>query len=292
MASKLDYICRSLSKGTSKVYETYVVNAIWQRLSNDNIEFVTQQYVFKEGRKSYIDMYFPQIALAIEVDEMYHNSNDQINSDNERMNRIQLASLDSLVSNDKVVFERIHIGDLNGQFDLRFINKRIDEVVSVIKTKYEEKGSPKWVYDNEEKISNILKSKHLKRGDSFYYMTDILKLFGFNYKGFQKCYKYVGNNFSVWSPYLSYDEEDNNIRWNNTISKDLRIISERDRDGNVKTQKGFEENKNMKRLVFLNYRDPLGIRGRKFLGVYKVKDYNDITHTERWELVSEEFDLW
>lgn len=78
MPTKLDYIVRSLSRGTNKKYETYVINSIWNKINNSEVEFVTQQYVKdSEGNIRYIDMYFPQIKFAIEVDEWYHNSNDQ-----------------------------------------------------------------------------------------------------------------------------------------------------------------------------------------------------------------------
>ena len=78
MPTKLDYIVRSLSRGTNKKYETYVINSIWNKINNSEVEFATQQYVKdSEGNIRYIDMYFPQIKFAIEVDEWYHNSNGQ-----------------------------------------------------------------------------------------------------------------------------------------------------------------------------------------------------------------------
>lgn len=292
MASKLDYICRSLSKGTSKVYETYVVNAIWQRLNNDNIEFITQQYVFKDGIRSYIDMYFPQIRLAVEVDEMYHNTACQINSDNKRMERIQLASLDSLISEPEIKFERIHIGDENGQFPLEKIENRINEVVEAIKKRYKEAGSPKWVYGSAEKLKAIKKTGKLKRGISLLFMTEIMELFGRHYKAAMQCYYKIQDNLYVWSPWLSSSSLED-CQWNNTISNDLNVIVERDRDGKKKTIESckWDRENHVKRLVFLHYKDPVGSSARKFLGVYVAGEYNDKTHEQTWNFVSDEFDL-
>jgi len=292
MPTKLEYICRSLSKGTTKVYETYVVNAIWQKLNNENIEFVTQQYVFKDGKRSYIDMYFPQIRLAVEVDEMYHNSDSQTVNDNQRMSRIQTASLDSLISDKVVEFFRIKIGNDSGLYSIDFINKQIDECVAKIQSLYKGSGSPKWVYGTEEVIKIIKKRKQLKRGDSLSKMTEIMDLFGKNYKAAMRCYYKVSEYTYVWSPRLASSFEED-IQWNNTVNEDLSIIVERDRDGLKKTAEGckWTKDNNVRRIVFLHYRDPLGSNGRKFLGVYKSDHYNEDTHEETWVLDSDTFDL-
>lgn len=35
--NKLEYVARSLSRGTNKKYETYVINAIYQKVANPNL---------------------------------------------------------------------------------------------------------------------------------------------------------------------------------------------------------------------------------------------------------------
>ncbi|HHT82808.1 MAG TPA: hypothetical protein GX003_05170 [Acholeplasmataceae bacterium] len=55
MSKKANYLIKTLSRTKRKDYENYVINAIWNRLANDNIKPVTQQYVFnKEKNEGYL----------------------------------------------------------------------------------------------------------------------------------------------------------------------------------------------------------------------------------------------
>ena len=51
--NKLEYVARSLANGSKKVYETYVINAIYQKVNNPELEIQTQKniYVEKEGKR-------------------------------------------------------------------------------------------------------------------------------------------------------------------------------------------------------------------------------------------------
>ena len=76
---KLEYVARSLSRGTKKVYETFVINAIYQKVDNLNLEIVTQKEIkLKNGYSPLIDLYLPQLKIAIEVDEGYHSKTAQM----------------------------------------------------------------------------------------------------------------------------------------------------------------------------------------------------------------------
>jgi hypothetical protein len=75
--NRLDYLAKTFSNNhTHKIYENYVVNAIWNRIGNPNLKPVTQQYVLRndESGKHYalIDLYFPDLNIGIECDEGYH----------------------------------------------------------------------------------------------------------------------------------------------------------------------------------------------------------------------------
>jgi very-short-patch-repair endonuclease len=74
VSKKANYLIKTLSRTKRKDYENYVINAIWNRLANDNIKPVTQQYVFnKEKNEGYlIDLFFPQLLVGIEIDERHH----------------------------------------------------------------------------------------------------------------------------------------------------------------------------------------------------------------------------
>ena len=78
MDIKVVYLAKTLSRTKKKDYENYVVNAIWNRVNNFKLVPVTQQLVKdKEGRRYYIDLYFPQLKLGVECYEGYHNNNEQ-----------------------------------------------------------------------------------------------------------------------------------------------------------------------------------------------------------------------
>lgn len=67
MSSKVEYVARSLSRGTHKKYETFIINEVYSRLNNPNLEIATQQHVVtKNDGTKYIDLYFPQLKIAIE----------------------------------------------------------------------------------------------------------------------------------------------------------------------------------------------------------------------------------
>lgn len=70
---KLEYVARQLSRGTNKVYENYVINAIYQKVNNPNLKIETQkEIVLDNGYRPLIDMFLPQLNIAIEVDERQH----------------------------------------------------------------------------------------------------------------------------------------------------------------------------------------------------------------------------
>ena len=70
---KLECVARQLSRGTNKVYENYVINAIYQKVNNPNLKIETQkEIVLDNGYRPLIDMFLPQLNIAIEVDERQH----------------------------------------------------------------------------------------------------------------------------------------------------------------------------------------------------------------------------
>ncbi len=74
---QIDYILRSLSKISNKKWEHYVINRIYHRLNDPEIEFVCQQCLRKDDNKFYLaDLFFPQLGLYLEIDE-HHHENDQ-----------------------------------------------------------------------------------------------------------------------------------------------------------------------------------------------------------------------
>ncbi|MGH4036997.1 MAG: AbaSI family restriction endonuclease [Sphaerochaeta sp.] len=128
---KKNYIIKSFSRTNKKNYENYVITRIWHKLDNLNLKPVTQQYVNCKEKYYLIDLYFPQINFAIEVDEEHHKN--QFDKDELRMDDIiSTIKTDKTVDdfiNEKELFRRIDVSD---ECSLDNINKQIDEVVKHI----------------------------------------------------------------------------------------------------------------------------------------------------------------
>jgi very-short-patch-repair endonuclease len=300
MSNKLEYVARSLSKGTTKKYETYVVNSIYNKLNNFELEIVTQQHVVTKLKETkYIDLYFPQLKIAVEVDEFYHNNGQQILRDNERVSNIKDAVMNTTIIGDsEIQFIRIKVYD---SFDLEKLDKQISDCVELIKEKiknYEATyGQLKWIYSMNDRLNQIKERRKIIIGDSFESMVDILSLFGKKVNGWQRC-TFNTEKGLIWSPTLSFDGKSDRNGWVNTISKDLTEIYEAGVENSThrKTQSGVDWDKQncSTRIVFLKYKDAFGISFRRFIGVYKVDRLDkDLCgrDAEVWKKVSDYLDL-
>lgn len=298
MSSKLDYIVHSLSKGTNKKYETYIINSIWNRLNNPEVEFATQQYVKdSDGNTRYIDMYFPQIKFAIEVDEWYHGSDWQSSRDKKRAEAIRTAILDSTIADrfSEITFKRIKIYKEGGAAKTaEELNQDVDEIVSNIKKCLEKLGEGiRWDYDEEARMESIIRRGYLMRSDKLSTMKNILHVFGKNVRGWQSGSCWI-DGIMIWSPTLSFNGSDQS-GWINTISDDLSKIYESGTGANGKGKSPGDAQRDIdnatKRVVFLKYKDALGQRYRRFLGVYMCKGYDEEKKAEVWKLTSDKYDL-
>ena len=93
LSEKLDHIAYMFNVRTNgKAYENFIVNAIYTKVNNPELIPVTQQYVKDTINNKYyfIDLYFPQINLGIEIDEMHHN--DEKNQENDKIREDYITS--------------------------------------------------------------------------------------------------------------------------------------------------------------------------------------------------------
>lgn len=291
MSSKLEYVARCLSRGTHKKYETLIINEIYSRLNNPNLEIATQQHVVtKNDGTKYIDLYFPQLKIAVEVDEWYHNSEEQAKRDKRREENIRQAVLESTIVdlNNEIHFERIVLAEC---WTLELLFKRIDEVVSLVNESINKLPEPLiWNFTEEEKTNEITKRGYLQRGDSFRIMADIIRIFGVhrNGNGCGRCTYKLKNKQVIWSPTLSLAGS-NKDGWVNTISEDLTKIYESGVDGKGKSEGDYkwDVDNRSERIVFLKYKDALGFQRRRFLGVYVADYYDHDKKAEVWKLKEE-----
>lgn len=287
MATKLEYITRCLSKGTHKKYENYVINRIYSLIHDDNLELITQQAVqTKEGVK-YLDLYFPQIKVAIEVDEDYHDTEYQQTKDKKRMNDIR----DTVISTpyDEIKTFRVKISGKTHET----LHREIDQIVINIKDIIKNQPKPlEWLW-GRDKLQQIKDRGYVERGDSFDSMVDILFLFDKNVKAWMKSvYK------NIWSPTLSVVKNGQFTSidgWVNTINEykdeiyESTLISEKWE--RKKKWAEWDISTQYERYVFLKYKDDFGIIKRRFIGVFVATRIDENKKIEVWELKSKKLML-
>lgn len=266
---KRDYLVKTLSRTKRKDYENYIINAIWHKLDNLELKPVSQQYVKRNnGKHALIDLYFPQLQIAIEVDETYHQNNQE--ADKLRMDDIIAAVIED--SNSEFICLRIDATQSIGS-----INDRINEIVSIIQEKACSKQL-KWLTYQEELIQ-IKQQEYLSIYDdvSFKKITDIANnIFGKTYKDFQRSGFRVTETLYVWCPKLSVtiDGEARSVTkgWLNFLSDDWSYIDESKENQTEDHRIALIEkdyNLRKERAVFAHYKDNLGINRYRFVGVYK-----------------------
>lgn len=80
---KFDYLVSQIHRTAYKKYENYIVGALLHDKMLPDLKPCTQYYVVRTGGGyALLDLYFPQIEFAIEIDEPHHINNKE--SDNLR----------------------------------------------------------------------------------------------------------------------------------------------------------------------------------------------------------------
>jgi len=285
------YLVKTLSRTKRKDYENYVINAIWQRLNNSDIEVVSQQYVENtintKGQSHYfIDLYFPTLNIGIECDEAFHKNKKQSKSDKER----EASIYDIIYKIKKDDYLAIHI-DVTQNYEN--LQKSINNAVETIKQKINEINPPKWEIKTPEEYYSLKDKIHIADRKGFHTINktcNVLFNAGRNEetKGASRTYftlpKFKGTSlegYKIWFPHLAVevigeDGEHKTVAatktgWNNQLIDDGEIIMEYN-ENNIR----YEQDEN-KRIVFLKYKDPLGYNEYKFVGIFEFKESNGNT---------------
>ena len=262
----------------NKKYENFVVNAIYNRVGNMELEPITQQYVCNpnDPRKYYlIDLYFPQINYGIEVNEAQHLGEEHTLADKERAEAIK----DAIDCTVKVIdiFEKKEkpesavmrsFEDINNQ-----INLYVDEIRELISQKEKADGKRlQWKSDAQKK-KEIWESGVLSISDSVSYANkkEIEILLGVTPDQY-RCYRPLSSEYYLWVPGLSVRDHSGKIyssnNWENYLSEDKTEIVEIDTDN--KRQKSGTKN-TPKRITFMKMKDKYGKYCCKFIGVFELR---------------------
>lgn len=282
---KLQYLRKVFAHTVGKTFENYVINQIWSKVEDFGLYPVTQQYVKRSNGYALIDLYFPQINFAIEVDEFAHEKNEIV--DTIRMDEI-FSSIKGIKS------ERI----MEGNYD--YVKEQINTVANKINKKVKQLGPFKWEenwqeIEYKEKFEKIKKRKKLLSSDiiGFERVQVTNDIFGMNYsKGYLqygKSYFEISENERLWFPHLTP-----NKNWENTVSDDWNIIRQKYIGNDIEilkservAQKG--ENFNYKIYTFAKYKNALGEISYRFIGVFKFKERNNMVSI--YEKTSDEVNI-
>ena len=136
---KKEYIMNQLKKTYNKKYENYCITRIYHLLNRQDIQIITQQ-LFKrdDGKIALADLYFPQFNLIVEVDEWQHKKGYHRIDDKKRTNEIIKNKLKAL---DEVICHKLYFKRIDATKSIEDINKRIDEIVNIIKTEIDKQDS-------------------------------------------------------------------------------------------------------------------------------------------------------
>lgn len=281
---KLEYVARSLSRGTNKVYETYVINAIYQKVNNPNLIIETQKEIkLENGYRPLIDLFLPQLNIAIEVDEGYHASETQHNHDIWREKSIN-SQISKPCIGDSILFERVIAHDVS----LEEINARIDEIVRLINSKIESRTTPLVWKSKEELLEDIKKRGTIQLDDCFDSNVQIINLvYNRNYSGWQKSTYRL-----LWFPVISDKDDDGTLTsrasWQNFFNQTHSIIYERADNSSLNERKKewalSDEQNGIVRVVFVKDRDSFGKTRKRFAGVFVAAGWDDNLNAQIWRL--------
>ena len=278
--NQTDYILRSLSKISHKRWEHYVINRIYHRLNDQEIEFVCQQCIRKNDEKIYIaDLFLPQLGLYLEVDEGHHSKDVAILKDAVR--RLDITDATGLIE------ERMPVSNRS----LDMINDSIEDFVVKIRKRKDEllQDSLFETWDYGQRFKPQI---HLDRGfievgphSAFLSQKDALSCFGYGKGHYQRgvwtlpqdaCdYLGLSGRVVVWFPRLS--EQTN---WVNSLSDDGRTIIEISK----RDEHSYEEFTSY-RIVMGRSRDPLNRTLYRFLGLFQVIPEYRVGREHRFAIV-------
>jgi very-short-patch-repair endonuclease len=101
---KYEHLIRQIHRTAYKPHENFIINSLLQDERLIDILPLTQHYVKRiDNKYALIDLFYPQLNLAIEIDEKHHNNN--FDDDITRQNDVE--------KNLKCKFERIIISENN-----------------------------------------------------------------------------------------------------------------------------------------------------------------------------------
>lgn len=282
---KINYLVKTLSRTNRKDYENYVINRIWNILDDPEIKPVSQQYVRRpNGKYALIDLYFPQINIGIECDELQHIQ--EADKKGKTSDEMRTEDLLSAIENYREIRIPIYKIDRDSKevtlLTLNEINKSIDEAVAAIRVaKKERKDFTPWSDKTDLELAKERGVIHSSDNFHFRVSGEVRSFFGKSDANSQKCfYKVNDSEDHLWLPHLAIELDAGKITagsasgYINLYSpKDGLIYEHLVRNKKIKSDvelsELMHESENFNRITFAKSRDNLGRSSYKFLGVFR-----------------------
>lgn len=270
--NQFKYIIKTLSRTKRKDYENYCVNRIWTLLNRTDIKPVTQSYVqFDNGNYALLDLHFPSLNYAIEIDESHHKK--QKLEDVNRSEKIK-EQFKTYRHNDLII-RRIDINQ-----GMTIVHQQIDDIVFELKTIIEKSDYQeiKWHDKTEDEQIAFLKDEGvISVNDDIHFHTikKACELFDIYYKDVQRSYfKLKSNpNYTIWFPKEATLKNgafspNNTEGWVNIMDPDNEEITSYNTDDETVTNDPYMDKP---KITFMKINDPItNQREYVFVGVFKI----------------------
>lgn len=146
---KYDHLVRQIQKTAYKPHESFIVSSLLHDDKLKDLLPLTQHYVKRiDNKYALIDLFYPQINLAIEIDEPHHNKYSH--HDNERQNDVE--------QNLKCDFFRISISNGNILDQIEKLKQKILTLIQAHKNSWKVWEQPKTqsIFQMKEEYKNTL----------------------------------------------------------------------------------------------------------------------------------------
>lgn len=212
-----------------------------------------------------LDLYFPQINYAVEVDEKAHEKN---------ITHDQMRADEVFQSIKEDYGKHIAIGRVK-EGSYAEVEQDIAEVVKAIVAQAEKSAPLTWDEDWQEKeydeqFAAIKEKSYLDIADplGFKRVQVTNDIFGLNlsegFLQFGKSWFMVGEHEALWFPHLTP-----NKKWANTINREWTEIQEKRIDGMMAELSPKHHNTNILRYTFARYKNAFGEISYRYIGNFR-----------------------
>jgi len=274
-----------LAKIANKPTESYVINRLWHRLDDIRVRFVLQQYVKRKEGYALADLYLPQLGMIVEVNEEYHETDEQKLKDAIRNREVADAT-------------KADVFIIRASGSLHEIHEQVDEIVSEIRRRIVALGD-KFLpcdYSITRSTPEYYKSRGFFSVGTEDWLTNIDDIAAvFETKPKHRGYLRVSSvsvpnrpDEIVWWP------QPNHKVWYNELSDDSMFIYEYNKKSEEERRKHIEQwlNSKQKRITFMKHLSYGVLPTYTFVGVFQINKEKSIEKNMCvWERISDTYQL-